>query len=202
VDAQLPAELRRLAAPEDDALLAARSRAEGTSHPPSPETGALLAWVAVQVAASSAVEVGSAGGVSGLWLLRGLAERGALTSIEPDPHAHGLASAAYAAAGVSSRVRSILGDPGAVLPRLSDGSYDLAVFQSAGGSSPVDLQHARRLLRPGGVLVARGVARRGDRAETRARFLQQLLEDEAFVTAVLPMDEGVALATRCAPERV
>jgi predicted O-methyltransferase YrrM len=199
VDAQLPAELRRLAAPEDDALSAARSRAEGATHLPSPETGALLAWVAAQVAARTAVEVGSAGGVSALWLLRGLTARSGLTSIEPDPHVQGLASAALEAAGAAARVRSILGDPATVLPRLSDGGYDLVVLQTETGSSPDDLAHARRLLRIGGVLVARGVARRGDRAESRARFLQQLLEDEGFVTAVLPLDDGVALATRRAP---
>jgi predicted O-methyltransferase YrrM len=196
VDAQLPPELRSLAAPEDEAILAARARAEGTSVPPSPEVGALLAWIAATVSARSGVEVGAAGGVSGLWLLRELRDRGALTSIEPDPHAHGLATEAYASAGVGSRIRSILGDPAAVLPRLSDGSYDLVLLQLESGSSPDDLVHAHRLLRVGGVLVARGVTRRGDRAESRARFLHQLLEDESFATAVLPLDDGLALATR------
>jgi predicted O-methyltransferase YrrM len=201
VDAQLPPELRSLAAPEDDALVAARTRAEGIGVPPSPEVGALLAWVAASVAARSGVEVGSAGGVSALWLLRAFRDRGALTSIEPDPHAHGLATEAYTAAGAGSRVRSILGDPAAVLPRLADDSYDLVLLQLEGGSSPDDLVHARRLLREGGVLVARGVARRGDRAEARARFLHQLLEDGSFATAVLPIDDGLALATRlAAPE--
>jgi predicted O-methyltransferase YrrM len=198
VDAQLPPELRSLAAPESEALVAARTRAEGASVPPSPEVGALLAWIAATVSARSGVEVGSAGGVSGLWLMGTLRDRGALTSIEPDPHAHGLAADAYTAAGAGSRVRSILGDPAAVLPRLADGSYDLVLLQLEGGSSPDDLEHARRLLRVGGVLVARGVTRRGDRAEARARFLHQLLEDESFATAVLPLDDGLALATRLA----
>jgi predicted O-methyltransferase YrrM len=196
VDAQLPQALRSLAAPEGEAIVAARARTEGVSVPPSPEVGALLAWIAATVSARSGVEVGSAGGVSGLWLLRELRDRGALTSIEPDPHTHGLSTEAYAAAGASSRIRSILGDPAAVLPRLADGSYDLVLLQLESGSSPDDLEHAHRLLRAGGVLVARGVTRRGDHAESRARFLHQLLEDESFATAVLPLDDGLALATR------
>jgi predicted O-methyltransferase YrrM len=194
VDAQLLADLRPLTAAEDDALTAARARAERSTRTASPETGALVAWVAQLLGARAAVEVGAAGGVCGLWLLRGLAARGTLTSIEPDPHAHQLASEAYQAAG--GRIRPILGDPATVLPRLADGGYDLVVLQPEAGSSAEDLAHARRLLRPGGVLVARDVARRGEHAETRARFLQLVVEDEAFRAVLVPLDDGVVLASR------
>jgi predicted O-methyltransferase YrrM len=196
VDPVLLAELRRLTAAEDGPLAAARARVEGTVRTPSPEAGALFAWIARLVAARTAVEVGAAGGISGTWLLDGLAERGALTSIDPDPHGHGLATETYTATGRSAQVRSILGDPATVLPRLSDAGYDLMLLQPEVGSTPTDLDHARRLLRPGGVLLVRDIARRGDHAEARARFLQQLVEDPAFVTVVLPLDEGIALATR------
>jgi predicted O-methyltransferase YrrM len=194
VDAQLLADLRPLTAAEDAAQTAARGRAERSTRTPSPEAGALVAWVAQLVGVRTAVEVGAAGGVGGLWLLRGLAPRGTLTSVEPDPRAHQLACEAYQAAG--GRVRSILGDPATVLPRLADGGYDLVVLQPDAGSSAEDLAHARRLLRPGGVLVARDVARRGEHAETRARFLQQVIEDEAFRAVLVPLDDGVVLATR------
>jgi predicted O-methyltransferase YrrM len=196
VDPVLLAELRRLTAAEDGPLAAARARVESTVRTPSPEAGALFAWIARLVAARSAVEVGAAGGISGTWLLGGLAERGALTSIDPDPHGHGLATETYAATGRSTQVRSILGDPATVLPRLSDAGYDLMLLQPEVGSTPTDLDHARRLLRPGGVLLVRDIARRGDHAEARARFLQQLVEDPTFATVVLPLDEGIALATR------
>jgi predicted O-methyltransferase YrrM len=194
VDAELPAELRSLVATEDPATAQARQRATG--EPPSPETGALLAWLAATVGARTVVEVGSAAGVTGCWLLRGLAERGTLTSIEPDPHTHGLARDAVARTEAGTRVRAILGDPAEVLPRLSDASYDLVVLQLENAASPGDVEHARRLLRVGGVLVARRVARRGDHAEARARFLQQLVDDEGFTTTLLPLDGGLVLATR------
>jgi predicted O-methyltransferase YrrM len=195
VDTQVLAEVRRLTAPEDEPLVAARDRATPATESPSPEVGALLRWAALTCTARSVVEVGSAGGVTGLWLLRGLAERGVLTSIEPDPHTHGLTEQAHEQAGTAERVRSILGDPEAVLPRLSDGAYDLVVFQVV----PVRvgaLDHAHRLLRPGGMLVSRGVLRPGEHAEEEARFLTALVEDERFDAAVLPLDGGVVLATR------
>jgi predicted O-methyltransferase YrrM len=196
VDAEVLAEVRRVIAPEDDAIAAARSRAPEGLAVPTPEVGALLAWAAATCHARSAVEVGAAGGVSGLWLLPRLDDRGVLTSIEPDPHAHGLASSAYDAAGVQPRVRAIMSDPAEVLPRLSDGAYDLVLLQGAPDAFPTGLEHARRLLRPGGMLLARGVLRPGRHADALARFLEDLASDEAWTATVLPIDGGLALATR------
>lgn len=195
MDAQVLAEVRRLAAPEDGALAAARERATAAVEPPTPEVGALLRWAARTCTARAVVEVGSVGGVSGLWILPGLAERGVLTSIEPNPHAHGLAEQAFAEAGITEHVRSILGDPETVLPRLSDGAYDLAVFQLV-PVPVVALDHAHRLLRPGGMLISRGVLRPGEHADEEARFLATLVEDTRFDSVVLPLDDGVVVATR------
>ena len=53
-----------------------------------------------------------------------------------------------------------------------------------------------RLLKPGGMLIARDVLRGGaDAADALARFHQALAEDERLVSAVLPVDGGLALAT-------
>ena len=195
MDPQLLAEVRRLTAVEDDGITQARRRATGIA--PTPEVGALLAWAAATVEARAAVEVGAAGGVTGLWIARGLRERGVLTSVEADPHAHGLADEAFATVGGTRKVRGILGEPATVLPRLSDGGYDLVLLQGRPDDYPEHLEHARRLLRPGGVLVARDVLRPGEAGEALATFLQQLAEDvEGFATVVLPLDDGVALATR------
>jgi predicted O-methyltransferase YrrM len=195
MDPQVLAEVRRLTASEDEDLV--RTRARAGADAPSPEVGALLAWLASTTAARAAVEVGSCGGVSGLWLARGLTERGVLTSVEPDPYAHGLASEAFESAGRADRVRAILGEPDTVLPRLSDGAYDLVLLQSRPGDYPDQLPHARRLLRAGGVLVARRVLRHGEAPDALAGFLEALATDhDGFATTVLPLDDGLALATR------
>lgn len=149
-------EIRRLVASEEGALSAARLRARA-GRPPSPEVGALLRWAARTARARHVVEVGSACGVSGLWLLRGMAARGVLTSIEDDADSHRLATAAYQEGGVAERVRCVLADAGEVLPRLSDGGYELFLLQGRATDYPECLAHARRLLAPGGWLVARGL---------------------------------------------
>lgn len=195
-DPRTLAELSELAAAEGSELSAARGRAGQETSVPSPPVGALLAWIASSVAARHVVEVGSAIGVTGLWLLRGMHPKGVLTSIEPDPHAQGLAGQAFDDAGVGDRVRSILGDPLEVLDRLSDHTYDLLVFQRVDQEHHKLLSHAVRLLRPGGVLVARSIAV-GSGPEVRARraFVQALADDDRLTAVVLPLDAGIAVAT-------
>jgi predicted O-methyltransferase YrrM len=199
VNDALVAQVRDLTALEDDATAAARERA-GRTPVPSPEVGALLRWAAITTDANTAVEVGGSGGVTGLWLVRGLAERGVLTSIDPDPHGHERATEANARSGLGGRVRAILGDPDEVLPRLSDAGYDLVLLQGSAFAIVEPLEHARRLLRPGGVLIALGLLATADHAEARARFLQALADDPVFEAVVLPLDDGVALATRAPGE--
>lgn len=196
MDTDVLAEVRRLFAPEEGARETARSRVPDTIRAPSPEVGALLRWTAITCGAAAAVEVGGAAGLSALWLLDGLRPTGVVTSIESDAHAHGLATSAYTEAQVSDRVRAILGQPDAVLPRLSDGAYDLMLLQSSPAGWVDALGHARRLLRPGGVLVARGVLRHGEHADALARFLEELAADGSMPATVLPFDDGLALATR------
>lgn len=195
VDPQLLTEVRRLFADEPELVHEARERATGLA-PPSPEVGALLRWTVRTLGATTVVEIGAAGGVSGWWLATALPERGVLTSIEADPHAHALADDALAGSPLRTRVRSILGEPATVLPRLSDHGYDLVLLQTLPTAAPELLDHARRLLRTGGVLVVRGALRPGDHAESLARLLQALADDPGFSSTVLPLDDGLALATR------
>ena len=197
MDETVLAEVRRVMAPEADTTVTARRRAASVS-PPAPEVGALLRWAARTIQARAVVEVGAAGGVSGAWLLPELPPRGVLTSIEPDAHAHGLATDAYEAIGAGSRVRAILGDAATVLGRLSDHAYDLVLLQSRPAATAELLDHARRLLRPGGMLLIRGALRGGDDADALATALQILAEDEAFTATILPVDGGLVLATRLA----
>jgi predicted O-methyltransferase YrrM len=200
MDGELLAQVRELTAAESAPVQAARARAESAVPLPSPEVGALLWWLATTMSARSAVEVGAAGGVTGLWLLEGMATKGVLTSIERDPHVHSLAAEAFDALAAGPRVRAILGDPDEVLPRLADASYDLLLLQGSAFRVIDPLEHAHRLLRVHGILVARGVLAKGDHAEARARFLPAITDHPGFASVVLPLDDGVVLATRLPDE--
>ncbi|MDB4971635.1 MAG: O-methyltransferase, partial [Myxococcales bacterium] len=71
---------------EDDVLLSARAKAaELGCVPIGSGGGAALRFIAALLGARSVVEIGTGTGVSGLWLLRGMAPDGILTSIDVEP---------------------------------------------------------------------------------------------------------------------
>lgn len=154
-DEPVDAYVRRFAEPEDEPLRAARARSEEADiHAVVPQTGALLRFLARCKNARHVVEIGTGGGYSGLWLLGGLDPRGVLVTIEIDPGNQALAQQAFAEARVADRVRSMLGPALEVLPKLADHNYDLVFLDALKEEYGEYLAHAKRLLRPGGLLVA------------------------------------------------
>lgn len=204
MDERTTAYLRSLLEAEDEPLRAARARSEEADIPAVPqETGALLRFLARAVRARTAVEVGSGGGYSGLWLLAGLERRGALTTIDVDPAHQSLAQRAFAEAGAGDRVRAILGAGTQVLPKLADAAYDIVFLDAVKAEYPEYLVHAKRLLRPGGLLIADNVLWKGkvgdpkvtdeDTAGLRA-FNQAVFEDPDFTPVIVPTGDGVLAA--------
>ena len=100
------------------------------------------------------MEIGTGCGVSGIWLLRGMLPDGVLTSVDVEPEHQRLARQAFAAAGFAvNRYRLIGGRALDVLPRLTDGGYDLVFCDADKQEYPDYLTAALRLLRPGGIVV-------------------------------------------------
>jgi predicted O-methyltransferase YrrM len=144
---------------EDEVLLDARTRGmEFACDPIEPAEGAALRFLATALRARAVVEIGTGAGVSGLWLLRGMAPDGVLTSIDVEPEHQRAARAAFREAGYpGSRLRLINGIALDVLPRLADGAYDLVFADAVAVEYPRYLDAAIRMLRPGGVVALCGV---------------------------------------------
>jgi predicted O-methyltransferase YrrM len=191
--------------PEDPAIIAARARAaEVGVGTVDPATGAALRLLAATAQAKAVVELGTGAGVSSLWLLRGMRPDGVLTSVDPDTEHQRLARQSLVEAGFGTgRVRLIAGQALGVLPRLSDGVYDL-VFCDALRSENTDyLAAAKRLLRPGGVVAFAGALGSGRVADPSARdpetvalreLARAVKEDEELVAAMLPFGSGLLAA--------
>jgi predicted O-methyltransferase YrrM len=142
--------------PEDEPLLAARASAEdlGGSVPIRPVTGAVLRFLAAAIGARTVVEIGTGCGSSGIWLLRGMRPDAVLTSVDVEPEYQRMARKAFAQAGfASNRYRLILGRALDVLPRLSDGAYDMVFCDADTREYPDYLEAALRLLRAGGIVA-------------------------------------------------
>jgi predicted O-methyltransferase YrrM len=191
---------------EDDVMADARSAASVLGCVPvSPGVGSALRFLASAVKARAVVEVGTGTGLSGLWLLRGMRPDGVLTTIDVDPEHQRIARAAFVASGHGpSRLRLINGMGLEVLPRLTDGGYDLVLVDTSPADHPRYLDEALRLLRPGGVLALHGVLGAGvlepdaaDDATLALREVTRLVrEDERLAPTLLPLGEGLLAAIR------
>lgn len=192
---------------EDDVIAAARGRgAEVGAVPIGSGGGAALRLLAAVLDARSVVEVGTGCGVSGIYLLRGMRADGVLTSVDLEAEHQRLARQSFADAGFApARTRLITGRALDVLPRLTDGAYDL-VFCDGEKTEYADyLGEALRLLRPGGVVafdnalwhdrVADPSAR--DEATVAVREVGKLMRaDESLVPALLPVGDGLLVAAK------
>jgi predicted O-methyltransferase YrrM len=181
---------------EDEVLRAARDRAAefGLTVPP-PAVGAALRFLAALVDARSVVEVGTGTGISGVWLLRGMRADGVLTSVDPDPDYQRAARAAFTEAGVpANRARLIAGRPLEVLPRLTDGGYDLMSVCADPLEYADYLGEAPRLLREGGVAVFCDPTGRSGAA--MRELGKTLVASEEFAAVLLPVGTGLLAATK------
>lgn len=187
---------------EDDVLLAARDTADELGVDPlSPAAGAALTVLALAANPKSVVEIGTGVGVSGIYLLRGMNHTGVLTTIDVEPEHHKAARAAFAAAGFApERARLITGRALDVLPRLTDGGYDLVLIDGKRTEFPAYLAEARRLVRVGGMIVVAHALARGriadpaqrDQETTAVReTLRAVRLDDTAVPTLLPVGDGL-----------
>jgi predicted O-methyltransferase YrrM len=182
---------------EDEILAAARERGQELGCTPiGSGGGAALRFLASALAARAVVEVGTGAGTSGLWLLRGMAPDGVLTSIDIEPEHQRAARQAFAEAGFPpSRYRLIMGQALDVLPRLTDGGYDLVFIDAAKPEYPRYLETGVRLLRPGGVIAFDNALWGGTALREVGAMVR---DDETLIPLMLPLGEGLLLALRTA----
>jgi predicted O-methyltransferase YrrM len=163
--------------------------------------GALLRSLAAAARAHAVVEVGSGTGVTGGWILEGLPPEGTLTTVDPDSALQTAARDTFTRMGVShTRVRTIAGAPRAVLPRLSDGAYDIVVLgpgtHADGEDGHALLAEAQRLLSAGGSIVITPIFGAEGMLADRHDLVQHLRDDPEWIATVMTVGEGVVLATR------
>lgn len=157
------------------------------------------------------VEVGTLAGYSALWMARGLAPSGRLITCEPnDTHAD-FAERAIRDAGESGRIE-VRREPGLeALPRLlselGEASVDVVFLDAVKREYPDYLPHARRLVKPGGLLLADnalGVRSYwitdppGENPDRDAldRFNREVAAAEELESVAVPLRQGLLIARR------
>lgn len=166
----------------------------------SAATGAQLALIAAALNVESIIEVGTGIGVSGLWLLQG-APDAHLTSIDVEANHHEAARRHFTDAGhPATRIRLITGRAAEVLPRMNERSYDLVLIDADVHAITEYVEHALRLVRPGGCVLVPHVLwrdtvpdpakRDGVTADLRV-LLAELSRSSAVHVAISPVGDGL-----------
>jgi predicted O-methyltransferase YrrM len=192
---------------EDDVLANARARAEEVGVVPiGSGGGAALRFLASVLEARAVVEIGTGTGVSGVWLLRGMRADGVLTTVDIEAEHQRLAKESFAEAGVpSQRARTISGAALDVLPRLTDGHYDLVFCDGDKAEYDAYLTEALRLLRPGGVVAFDNAlwhdrvadpSQRDDDTVTIRELGTRVADDDDLVSVLLPVGDGLLAAKK------
>jgi predicted O-methyltransferase YrrM len=192
---------------EDDVVLGARDRARELGCVPiGPAGGATLRVLAAATGARSAVEVGTGAGVSGLYLLGGMADDGVLTTIDVEGENQRAAKEAFGDAGIAAtRYRLINGSAAEVLPRLRDAAYDLVFVDADKLAYAAYYEQALRLLRPGGVVAFDNALwhdRVADPAQRDAETVvirdlgRAVRDDDRLVSALLAVGDGLLVAAK------
>ena len=194
--------------PEPDPVLAEMEAHGARDGIPivDPQAGQLLHVLALARGARRIVEVGTAIGVSTLYMARALPADGELVSFDIDPERQGAARDYLDRAGVGDRVDLRLQDARAGLSEL-EGPFDMAFIDGVKAQYPAYYELLIGLLGPGAVLAVDNVLMSGTVAEGRTdghwtdeqiagqrAFIAKLLSDERLSGTVTPVGDGVLVA--------
>ncbi|MFM2163170.1 MAG: maleylacetoacetate isomerase [Pseudomonadota bacterium] len=169
-----------------------------------------LRWLAENLGARNAIEVGVFTGSSSLALLDGMGPQGRLTAFDVSDVYVQVAQTAWHEAGFAERVELTIDDAAAGMGRLAAdpknlGAFDLVYIDGANWLYRAFYEAALPLLRVGGVIVFdnvlwKGRVARGDDHDPSAVHLRELLDalptDARVTTTVLSLGDGLALCTK------
>jgi predicted O-methyltransferase YrrM len=192
---------------EDDVLARARERAQEVGVVAiGSGGGAALCFLASVMEARAVVEIGTGTGVSGLWLLRGMRSDGILTTVDIETEHQRLARETFNEGGIpTQRARTIAGAALEVLPRLTDGHYDIVFVDGDKAEYAAYLGEALRLLRPGGVVAFDNAlwhdrvadpSVRDDETLAIRELIREVGADDSLVPVLLPVGDGLLFAKK------
>ncbi len=171
--------------------------------------GRLLMILTSMTSARLAVEVGTLGGYSAIWIARGLAPDGRLITIERDPRHADFAERQLTRAGVSDRVEVRRGGALEVLPRLAgelgERSVDVVFIDAEKTEYPAYWSAVEPMIAVGGIVLADNVYGTnrfwiddGEDAPRRATdaFNRSVAGHPDFEAVAVPLRQGILIGRR------
>jgi len=154
-----------LFAPEDPVLVQVRQNIPLKGLPAisiQTEEGRFLQFLARSSNALRAIEIGTLGGYSGIWIARGLAPGGRLITLDKDSYHAEVAREHFQLAGLADQVEVIVGDAHQTLHRLSKrGPFDFVFIDAEKEGYQAYFIWAVDNVRTGGLIATHNVFRGG-----------------------------------------
>jgi len=158
------------------------------------ETGEFLALLVQATVARRILEVGTSNGYSTIWLAEAARTLGgSVTTIERSASKAQMAASNFAKAGLSDVIRIVENEAGQALAVMVDGSIDLLFLDSERGAYPRWWPDVRRILRPGGLVIADNATSHPDEM---APFVSLVRSDPEFTTSTVPIGKGEFLGVK------
>jgi predicted O-methyltransferase YrrM len=205
--AALSAWLANLFAPEDHVLVALREECKRRGMPEisvSPDEGALLQLLIAAIRARRVLEIGTLGGYSAIWMARALPQDGHLLTLELE-ELHAEVARSFARHAVLDRIIEVR--TGAALDSLADlpaePAFDACFIDADKQNYPAYLDHALRLVRPGGLILADNTFLAGrifderdetDSARAMREFNQRIAEHPRLLSMIVPIRDGLSVS--------
>jgi predicted O-methyltransferase YrrM len=195
-------------AAEDDLLRNMPKDAEKQGVPMihiSPEQGKFLQVLIKAINAKKVLEIGSLFGYSTVWMARALPPGGKVISLEMNPLHVKVTRMNAERAGLSEKVDVRQGKALDLLKTLdADAPFDLAFLDAVKDEYVDYVDHALRLVRPGGLIIGDNASAHGDVWKTppsengdtiRAMraFNKRMATDPRLTSVLVPISDGMAI---------
>jgi caffeoyl-CoA O-methyltransferase len=208
---QLSQYTTELFAAEDEALRRAREDNAGFGLPAiniKPEEGRFLQILALASGAVKALEIGTLGGYSGIWIARGLPPGGKLITLEKEPRHAEVAQRHFDLAGLNGKVEIRIGDAHQSLLRLAgEGPFDFVFIDAEKTGYDAYLDWALENVRLGGVIAAHNAYRKGsvagaappdDYTAVTQAFNRRVAGEPRLLSTIFPAGDGALIAVKVA----
>lgn len=196
-----------LFAVEDEVLRRVRQRMADHGLPAihiKPEEGRFLQLMVRACGARKAVEIGTLGGYSAIWMARGLLPGGVLHTVEREPDRARLARENLALASLADQVIVHQGDARQVIAQLgSQAPFDFVFIDAEKADYRDYYDWAVEHLRSGGVVAAHNAFLHGrvlEADDANARFMRafnaHVAQDDRVISTVFPAGDGMVVAVK------
>jgi predicted O-methyltransferase YrrM len=198
---------------EDDFLRQLKATAKEAGIPPiwiSPEQASFMQILLKSAQAIHVLEVGTLAGYGAIQMARALPPDGRVVTIEIDTARADFARewAEKEASGVKGRLEVLVRNANDVLATLDDRCFDAAFLDADKASYPIYLRHARRLVRPGGLILVDNAFAFGqlfdeqptDKEALAVRaFNDHMAAQEDLHGVIVPLGDGLWVALNPSP---